>query len=607
MKGINAFSAMSGVDDRFVMASLLPADLPGGVSATAKVRKQEKDNWFTRMTSSGWFAAAVSLVVAFGVLAGIVAAGRMAPQNPSYGPGPSSGFPAGTLQNMPESEHDESDESYDPSEDGSDIPVETSPVINDPSEPQKGSVAVISDGFTVFPKGYCVWASGQQLDENGEMTGFDADGFGAVNQLGAIKNEIPNMSTSGNSFSLSLSDGMTLQNIRVFKIVEIQNDTFEEVDWGVEGEDFSHAPIMYLATLPKNGDYIVVLEIHYENRTSADEYIMGVNEYAFWLTTGSGWDQKAPVRVQAGLQTVYPIGHLLESTYYDAEKQEYVTKQYPGAILESLLFASSSYGLPSLTVDTQTVLNLFTADAYEVKSVKVYEFNGNELSLMKDDDNPFVAPIETDYCGSYVVVITANDGGTGEMHTLEFPFLLFVEDPNDGPAITEGPVEWGTGEIEPPTTTPAVKVHGSLRSAVFPTVRDGYRLWSEEWVDGSMASGMGLGAHGQLADILDEISAYNAVDGVRNSITVTLGNAGDTLIRVSVYDKELNHVTDGQDAPVLSELDAGTYIVVLTVVSVGDYIPEAEANERYCTEYAFVLELYAPEPEPPEPVTEAIP
>ena len=59
---------MSGVDDRFVMASLLPADLPGGVSATAKVRKQEKDNWFTRMTSSGWFAAAISLVVAFGVL-----------------------------------------------------------------------------------------------------------------------------------------------------------------------------------------------------------------------------------------------------------------------------------------------------------------------------------------------------------------------------------------------------------------------------------------------------------------------------------------------------------------------------------------------------------
>lgn len=450
MKGINAFSAMSGVDDRFVMASLLPADLPGGASATAKVRKQEKDNWFTRMTSSGWFAAAVSLVVAFGVLAGIVAAGRMAPQNPSHGPG--SGFPAGTLQNMPESEHDESDESHDPHEDGSDIPVETSPVINDPSEPQKGPVAVISDGITV-----------------------------------------------------------------------------------------------------------------------------------------------------------YPIGYLLESTYYDAEKQEYVTKQYPGAILESLLFASSSDGLPGLTVDTQTVLNLFTADAYEVKSVKVYEFNGNELSLMKDDDNPFVAPIETDYCGSYVVVITANDGGTGEMHTLEFPFWLFVEDPNDGPAITEGPVEWGTGEIEPPTTTPAVKVHGSLRSAVFPTVRDGYRLWSEEWVDGSMASGMGLGAHGQLADILDEISAYNAVDGVRNPITVTLGNAGDTLIRVSVYDKELNHVTDGQDALVLSELDAGTYIVVLTVVSVGDYIPEAEANERYCTEYAFVLELYAPEPEPPEPVTEAIP
>lgn len=585
MKGINAFSAMSGVDDRFVMASLLPADLPGGASATAKVRKQEKDNWFTRMTSSGWFAAAVSLVVAFGVLAGIVAAGRMV-SDPS-GVGVQGHQPGPGMQGNPSTQA---------------APVTDAPILIPPLSDVDGgslsgrSITVTSDGQTVKLPGYTFFYSA--MDENG---GVEVDGSGIASQLAEVAGDLPTLTTAGESFYLHLPEGMTLREIRIYERVSSNGEIdMLELECALD-------PALPDLTELSDGTYYVVLGVYYESINSDTEWKKGLDEYGFCLVKDASWDQKAPVRVQAGLQTVYPIGYLLESTYYDAEKQEYVTKQYPGAILESLLFASSSYGLPGLTVDTQTVLNLFTADAYEVKSVKVYEFNGNELSLMKDDDNPFVAPIETDYCGCYVVVITANDGGTGEMHTLEFPFWLFVEDPNDGPAITEGPVEWGTGEIEPPTTTPAVKVHGSLRSAVFPTVRDGYRLWSEEWVDGSMASGMGLGAHGQLADILDEISAYNAVDGVRNPITVTLGNAGDTLIRVSVYDKELNHVTDGQDALVLSELDAGTYIVVLTVVSVGDYIPEAEANERYCTEYAFVLELYAPEPEPPEPVTEAIP
>lgn len=581
MKGINAFSAMSGVDDRFVMASLLPADLPGGEHATAKVRKQEKDNWFTRMTSSGWFAAAVSLVVAFGVLGGIVAAGRMGAGTPS-GTHPSHG-----MQGNPSTQA---------------APVTDAPILIPPLSDVDGgslsgrSITVTSDGQTVKLPGCTVFYSA--MDENG---GVEADGPGIASQLAEVAGDLPTLTTAGESFYLHLPEGMTLRQIRIYERFSSNGEIdMLELECALD-------PALPDLTELSDGTYYVVLGVYYESINSDTEWKKGLDEYGFCLVKDASWDQKAPVRVQAGLQTVYPIGYLLESTYYDAEKQEYVTKQYPGAILESLLFASSGYGLPGLTVDTQTVLNLFTADTYEVKSVKVYEFNGNELSLMKDDDNPFVAPIETDYGGGYVVVITANDGGTGEMHTLEFPFWLFVEDPNDGPAITEGPVEWGTGEIEPPTTTPAVKVHGSLRSAVFPTVRDGYRLWSEEWVDGSMASGMGLGAHGQLADILDEISAYNAVDGVRNPITVTLGNAGDTLIRVSVYDKELNHVTDGQDAPVLSELDAGTYIVVLTVVSVGDYIPEAEANERYCTEYAFVLELYAPEPEPPEPVTDAIP
>ncbi len=297
MKGINAFSAMSGVDDRFVMASLLPADLPGGVSATAKVRKQEKDTWFTRVTSSGWFVAAVSLVVAFGVLAGIVAAGRMAPQNPSPGPGPSSGFPAGTLQNMPESEHDESDESdesHDPHEDGSDIPVETSPVFDDPVEPEKNTedetypsdlktdvVAVISDGSVVYPNGYRVFASGQQVDKNGESVGFDSTGLGAEAQLSKIWNELPAMQTVGDSYRLVLPANMTLQSIRVLEMTNVGGKLQELVRINIT--QASPNDMTALSSLAQNVRYAVVMQVSYDIRYSDDEYIQGVDEYAFRL------------------------------------------------------------------------------------------------------------------------------------------------------------------------------------------------------------------------------------------------------------------------------------------------------------------------------------
>ncbi len=78
MKGIHAFRALGDVEDRFITASLLPADAVGG-AAPPSTKPRRGENRFIRMASSGWFAASVSLLVAFGVLVGIIAAGRMAP------------------------------------------------------------------------------------------------------------------------------------------------------------------------------------------------------------------------------------------------------------------------------------------------------------------------------------------------------------------------------------------------------------------------------------------------------------------------------------------------------------------------------------------------
>ena len=77
----------------------------------------------------------------------------------------------------------------------------------------------------------------------------------------------------------------------------------------------------------------------------------------------------------------------------------------------------------------------------------------------------------------------------------------------------------------------------------------------------------------------------------------------DTLTRIYIYYEDHSFYADARDASVLSTLPEGSYIIVLRVETQGDYIDEAEAYERTCTEYAFILEVveeYAGIPGVPE-------
>ena len=563
MKGINAFSAMSGVDDRFVMASLLPADAPGVASASAKVRKQEKDNWFTRMTSSGWFAAAVSLVVAFGVLAGIVAAGRMAPQNPSHGPGPSSGFPAGTLQNMPESEHDESN---DPSEDGSDIPVETSPVFDDPVEPQKGPVAVISDGITVYPEGYCVYFSEMWRDENGDLNGLEGDGPGAVYQLGDIWDSLPTLRTAGNDFELVLPDHMTLRSVRVFEMVEVQTKIFEEIHSTVDGPNVSADPMGYLSTL--RGFYTVVLEVYHETNYSEDEYTKGVEEYAFKLD------------VDPNLDITFPVRMLIDGRTHYLEGKDGINS---GHALTEL--ASS---VRTATVTRETDIDFYLAPQGNLQSVTAYD--GSFRLMMTDPGLEPLVSLPAWAEGDYYFVFTVSFPFEGVSMTLEYPFhIKLVEKtaeetyPND---VGETP--------EPPRVTVGTN-YGGLdfgNTSHSREYHEGYMLWTEQWYDGGMVSGDGPGATGQLSDIAAGLPALRHNAGEEPYLRVIEDE--DTLTRIYVYRDDQTFHFDATEAHVLSTLSAGRYIIVLRVTTRGDYIEEVEAYECTCTEYAFILEVYNP-------------
>ena len=65
----------------------------------------------------------------------------------------------------------------------------------------------------------------------------------------------------------------------------------------------------------------------------------------------------------------------------------------------------------------------------------------------------------------------------------------------------------------------------------------------------------------------------------------------DTLTRIYIYYEDHSIYADARDASVLSTLPEGSYIIVLRVETQGDYIKEADAYERTCTEYAFILEV----------------
>ena len=70
----------------------------------------------------------------------------------------------------------------------------------------------------------------------------------------------------------------------------------------------------------------------------------------------------------------------------------------------------------------------------------------------------------------------------------------------------------------------------------------------------------------------------------------------DTLTRIYVYREDQTFHFDATEAHVLATLPEGRYIIVLRVETQGDYIEEADAYERTCTEYAFWLDVV----EPPE-------
>ena len=362
IKGLSAFELLDGLDDDMILSASLPEATPVPTPTVG----ERMETFFARMGRGGMAAAVTGLVVAAAVLIGILLAGRMEGLN---------------------TPHADTDHGIHGSQGGTEAMPDTNgglvipPLEESPDNTQKNAVSVVSDGITVYPKGYCVYISEQRRNEKGELEGVDGDGFGAVYQLAEIWDELPTLRTAGNSYALNLpKDNMSLRGVRIFETVNGIEGIFEEFALPAGAE--SAADVLKSVT-SREGEYVVVLEIYYETIYSADEYVKGVDEYAFRLTVDPSMNDNAPVRVIHEDKTYFPTGYLLVESYYDAELGQDVTKRYDGATyqLSALIPDMVTATLPYTgSITQEEALSLYLAPFYDLQEITVYDGNLNEIT-----------------------------------------------------------------------------------------------------------------------------------------------------------------------------------------------------------------------------------
>ncbi len=541
IKGLSAFELLEGLDDDMILS----ASLPEAVPVAPPTAGERITAFFARMGKGGMAAAVTGIVVAVAVLVGIALAGPLGVINP------------------PDTDPSHGIHGTQPHESGN-LPDTNNGIIAPPltqnPEQEKGEVAVVSDGITVYPQGYCVWESGQHRNEQGELEGYDADGRGAVSMLDRLWDMLPVLRTAGNRYELNLPGYMSLWNVRAFR-AEVP---FDEVPVGFD--EASHNPMLDLTLLP-SGEYIVVLDIYSEITRSEDEYTKSLYEYAFML------------EVDPNLDITFPVRMLIDGQTYYLEGKDGINS---GHALTEL-----APSIRTATVTREADIDFYLSPQGTLQSVTAYD--GSFRLMMTEPDLEPLVSLSAWAEGDYYFVFTVSFPFEGVSMTLEYPFhIRLVEKteqeteeetyPNDDGETPEPPrltVGTGFGSLHFGNTSHSREYH------------EGYMLWTEQWYDGGMVSGDGFGATGQLSEIADSLPTID--HDVGSPVNIRLPYSQDTLTGVSVYDKQYERVAFGRDASVLTTLPSGSYIVVLTVVTQGDYVPEAEAYERTCTEYAFRL------------------
>lgn len=561
IKGLSAFELLEGLDDDMILSASLPEAAP----VAPPTAGEKITAFFARMGKGGMAAAITGIVVAVAVLLGVALArpfGVIEPPDTD----PSQGIQNGT--------------EADPDTNGMGV----IPPLTETPEQEKGEVAVVSDGITVYPRRYDVAGNCYKITDEGEELVWSEGG--GIYLMEDIYKDLPVLMTAGGSFSQTAPESHGMGRVSVF------DSQFQELSEPTSVEELSKLD---------NGTYYVQQLATVRRQNTATEYVVNTLQYAFCLVVDRSLNHTAPVRVIHGDKTYFPTGYPLEESYYDAELQKEVVNHYIGA--ESTL-KELVKTLPTATVTQGESLSLYLAPFYDLKSVKVYR----DLTLWAESETeePLTQLAEWD-TGDYYFIFTVSDNGTGKTTVSEFPIhikLLEETEQETGEGTEKETYPNDDGETPEPPRLTVNTGFGSLHfgnASHSSEYHEGYMLWTEQWYDGGMVSGDGFGATGQLSDISAGLPVLRHYAGEEPQLRVIEDK--DTLTRIYIYYKDHSFYADAKDASALSTLPEGSYIIVLRVETQGDYIEEAEAYERTCTEYAFILEVveeYAGIPGVPE-------
>ncbi len=425
--------AFSKIDDQYIVESH-----PETVIAR-NGRPAKAPGLWSRFASSGIGAAVISGVVALGVLAAIIAAGQMDPADSPAG-GPTPGAPGYAATG------DGDSNSYDPSL-TEDITFMTYPAPMEPSP----DLTVSSDSHLILSqKGihdvdlsmglsrpYMIYESVSRVDENGEMTGYDADGEGALAQIDRLAPELektPMIIRLKNGGDLVIE--ANLSGCTITRLTAVNAYSMQEV-FGMDGDGpLTRVSVPVNELAEANGDDMLFLVIEVARNT--DE-VTGAYEYAVCLFfSNEAIDPEETTEDETVIE-----GDSEAITTYDAEE---TVPSYPD---EHETLPPAGY------VEVPELENpIFIADGFEVVEAQVITYGKasevrREIRLCQ-----LTVPENGEYATSDAVYLDIYDLETDEStdRMLFFGHTTVVADEggdgNRWSIINIAPVYTETGKIE---------------------------------------------------------------------------------------------------------------------------------------------------------------
>lgn len=535
--GLFAFEMLSNLDDEVIAAATLPET--GSAVAGKPSRKEREPGPFARFMDSGWAAAIISVTVALAVLVGIVAAGRMGTADPP-GKKPSHGMVGSQSSEMEEAT--------------TAAPATKRPDVN--SIVRDPAITVTIGKQSLTPLGMVT--SWFEAAPGGGVI-ITEKGTDAIDRLDEVQHRLDWVTSYiGGAMLITPPEDSILTSVIIY------DEAMERVVRDKRSAITPELPV---------GEYLVEVGIRHQRADGTGEHV----DYLFRMTVADNSFEDT-LYITAGMNSYATMGYPIHKTYYDVDLGEMVQESLPGASanLEALFDE-----LPLVILLQNERFNLTPlGDTWEFLSLTLYDHACEELYTYTDETYRSEFP-KLDLYDYWVVATYRITDGIYETD-VEFPFRL---------AIHENAVDTTDPSIDTaPETSVGVPVYGppvveSDGKSIEPL---GYMLWTEQWYGGGMVSGDGLGAQGQIPEIIPELPTLHTESGW---VTVGLGAQHEPPSSVVVLDLNGRQILSGDSTAILRDLVSGTYCVVISMVSTGDYIPEADTYERTCTEFAFLLKI----------------